>query len=577
MLCEISVQNMALIEDVRVELNPGFSAWTGETGAGKSLLLDALGLLLGERGSAEMIRNQMNELRVTGRFELKRPELKAQIETILDQPLGNNELILSRKLQKSGSSKAYFDEIPISVTTLKKIGTILVDIHGQQENYSLLQPAYQLKILDLFGNLREPRQLVAQKYRQLKALRQEFQELSAAQESRQREIALLTFEQEELNTIQPKVDELNQLYQERDRWSHVQNLQEFAQSVTDSLYDTEGSAIEQIGRLLKDAHHWQAIDPNLEELSTHLNHLNSEIRDIVHWARNYGEKLESNPERLEAIEKRIDILRKLEMKYKKPLNEIIAYQSSLAERLSLLEQKENNLDELRRNIQKEFSELKQLAQSLSAARFAVAERLASTAQGHLTDLGMPFAKIEANLKTIPAENDPFTAAISEDGCDQFELMLCPNPGEPSMPLRKIASGGELSRTMLALKTVLATHDQISTLVFDEIDANVGGRLGDILGQKLAKLGQTHQVICVTHLPQVAAYAKNHFSIRKRLKSKRTSTTIHPLIEDSDRIEELANMLRGESRSETTRQEAREMLENARKIAEKSTKQISKRE
>ena len=256
------------------------------------------------------------------------------------------------------------------------------------------------------------------------------------------------------------------------------------------------------------------------------------------------------------------MIRKLETKYKRTAEEIIAYQESLDEAESALERQEADLSQVVRDVTAAFRELQSAATALSKARKKVAKKLAKETQSHLADLGMPTATLETGLEEIPLGTDPLKSDVPAYGIDHIELMLAANVGEPARPLRKVASGGELSRTMLALKTVLAEHDAVGTLVFDEIDSNVGGRLGDVLGDKLARLGQTHQVICVTHLPQVASYARHQWTIRKQTKGKRTSTTISPLTIEAERIEELATMLRGESKSETTRQEAVEMLKSA---------------
>ena len=257
------------------------------------------------------------------------------------------------------------------------------------------------------------------------------------------------------------------------------------------------------------------------------------------------------------------MLRRLETKYRKTLDELIIYRIGLDEQERVLQEEENDLSGIESEMAKVFDFLKAAAVELSKARQRVAKKLATATQKELADLGMADAKLDAVLEPLPLEGDPATADIPAGGAEHLELTLTANPGEPARPLRKVASGGELSRTMLALKTVLAGHDHLGTLVFDEIDANVGGRLGDILGQKLAALGRTHQVICVTHLPQVASYARHHWSIRKTKQGKRTVTQI-TLLKDSERLEELASMMRGEARGETTRQEAAAMLEAARR-------------
>jgi DNA repair protein RecN (Recombination protein N) len=563
MLRELSVQNLALIEDVRVELRPGFCAWTGETGAGKSLLLGAVGLLLGERGSVELIRTGAEELRITGRFELDTAEVRRQAEAILAMPLADGEVILARRLTRGGRSHAYVNDQPVAVATLRQLGSLLVDVHGQRESQYLLQPAYQLELLDAYGHLEEPREKYLALAERVRELRRRFARLSAERQQRQRELALVRFEREELDGANLKAGEMPQLAQERERLANAQNLQAFAEQGCAMLHDEEGSVVERLGRLQREAEAWQALDGNLEEVARLLAALRSEVQDVTRTLRHLGERWEADPARLEEVERRLGLLRRLEGKYRKPVEELIAYRAGLDEQERRLQQEEDDLEQIDEELQSAYAELKAAAGELGKQRQKVAKKLAAETRKQLADLGMSEARLEAVLEPVPFGEDPRTSEVPAWGGEQLELTLGANPGEPALPLRKVASGGELSRTMLALKTVLAGHDRLGTLVFDEIDANVGGRLGDVLGQKLAALGQTHQVICVTHLPQVASYARHHWTVRKSRRGSRTVTQIQ-MLEEPERLEELASMLRGESRGETTRQEAAAMLEAARR-------------
>jgi DNA repair protein RecN (Recombination protein N) len=562
MLRELAVQDLALIEDVRVELQPGFCAWTGETGAGKSLLLGAVGLLLGERGSSDLIRGGADELRVTGAFDLP-PAVRADAERLLDTTLDDGELILGRRLTRAGRSHAYVNDQPVTVATLRQLGALLLDIHGQRESVSLLQPAYQLQLLDDYGRLESPRKNYLALADGVRRLRRRFAELSAASQQQQRELALVRFEREELDQAALEPNEVVELTQERDRLNNAQNLQAFAAQGYGVLYDNDGSVGEQLGKLHREAEGWARIDPELTSVVERLQSLGSDVRDLAQTLRALGQRWEADPERLEEVERRLQLLRRLESKYRKTVDELILYRLSLDEQEAKLQQEESDLGGIRSELAGEYAKLRQAAADLSRQRQRVAKKLATAVQRELADLGMPEARLDAVLEPIPLGDDPATAEVPAWGADQLELTLAANPGEAALPLRRVASGGELSRTMLALKTVLAGHDRLGTLVFDEIDANVGGRLGDVLGQKLAALGQTHQVICVTHLPQVASYARHHWSIRKARRGNRTVTTIAKL-KETERLEELASMLRGEARGETTRQEAAAMLEAARR-------------
>jgi DNA repair protein RecN (Recombination protein N) len=565
MLRELAVQNLAVIEDVRVELYPGFCAWTGETGAGKSLLLGALGLLLGERGSAELIRTGADELRVTGRFELTRPEQRAAAADILQSPVEDDDLILTRRLARSGRSSALVNDIPVAVATLRRIGEMLVDVHGQRESYSLLQPAYQLDLLDAFGRLTDQRKKYAAAADRVRELRKTFRELSDARQARQRELSLVRFERDDLDAAKLTPGELPALAQERERLVHAQSLAQFTGGVAARLLDDDGSVSEVVGRLVKDANRWAGFDPKLAEVAARLEALRPEVEDLAETCRDLSEKFEADPDRLDEVERRIGFLKKLQARYGKTPDELVEYRATLDAKEAELQKQEDDLAGIDGRLRAAFAELKEAGAALSKGRAKVAKKLAADAQKHLADLGMPKAKLDAVLEPVRLPDDPATD-IPAAGLDHLELMLTANPGEPARPLRKVASGGELSRTMLALKTVLAAHDPVRTLVvFDEIDANVGGRLGDVLGQKLASLGRSHQVICVTHLPQVASYAAHQWTIRKTSTARRTATTITRLVAEDARVEELALMLRGDSRSETTRREAAEMLRTAERL------------
>lgn len=554
MLRELAVRNLAVIEDVRVELHHGFCVWTGETGAGKSLLLGALGLLLGERGSADLIRTGADELRVTGRFDLTNDQRIAASE--IAQVTLEDDLIVARRLSRSGKSTALVNEQPVAVATLRKLGDLLVDVHGQRDSYSLLQPACQLDLLDAFGKLGPLRAKYSGAADVVRDLRKQQRQLTEAKHARQRELSLVRFERDELMAANLLPGELANLEAERQRLTHARSLAAFTQNVASKLYDDDGSVVEVLGSLLKPSQQWAKIDASLKAVASRLEALQPELQDLAETCRDLSDTYAADPERLDNVESRLDLLAKLESKYGKDTDALIVYRDNLDERAASLQQQESELGDIERMLKPAFESLKKAAEELSRKRASVAKKFISQVQEHLADLQMPKATLDASLVVSPLGEGDVPAA----GVDTLELLLSANPGEPPRPLRKVASGGELSRTMLALKTVLAAHDPVRTLVvFDEIDANVGGRLGDVLGAKLAELGKTHQVLCVTHLPQVAGYAKAHWTIRKCTTGKKTTTTITPLSNETERIEELAMMLRGESRSETTRKEAGEML------------------
>ncbi|MCI0456482.1 MAG: DNA repair protein RecN, partial [Gemmataceae bacterium] len=350
---------------------------------------------------------------------------------------------------------------------------------------------------------------------------------------------------------------------ERERLANASALQTFADTGCARLYDEEGSIFEQVGKLHREAESWLAVDATLADVVRRLEALGSETQDLAETLRGLEGRWQADPARRQEVEDRLQLLKRLQTKYGRPIAELIAYRATLDEQEATLQKEEDDRAAVESELAEAFRRLKSVGSDLSKQRQRVVKKLTAEVQKHLADLGMADARLDAVLEAIPLGNDPATAEVPSHGLEQLELMLAANPGEPARPLRKVASGGELSRTMLALKTVLAAHDQVPTLIFDEIDANVGGRLGDVLGEKLAALGQSHQVICVTHLPQVASYARHQWTIRKSKRGKRVTTTI-ALLSEPERLDELASMLRGESRGETTRQEAAAMLAAARR-------------
>jgi DNA repair protein RecN (Recombination protein N) len=565
MLRELIVQNLALIEDLRVELEPGYCAWTGETGAGKTLLLQALGLLLGERGAADLIRSGAEELRVTGRFELGPSALRSAIENVLQMTLDEaGELLIVRRLTRQGRSYVYANDQPVTLATLKTLAGILVDIHGQRDSQALLDAAYQLRMLDAFGQLDPRRQAYEAKAAELKAIRQTLDDLDAQKQQRQRELSLVRFEREELDKAELVPGELADLLKEREKLLHARTLYDFAFAACNQLYDEDGSLFESISKIEREAEHNARFDVDLEPVVKRVQALAAEAQDIAHTLRDWTQQSDADPVRQEEVDTRVQLIRRLEAKYGKTVDELIAYRQSLDAQEAKLVGQDEDRAVLEESLMKGFTDLAKLGAKLSGERKKVAKSLVGRVQKELVDLAMPEAKLEIAWQPRPLGPDPRTSELPPLGLEGFEILLAANPGEPALPLRKVASGGEMSRTMLALKSVLAGHVEVgTTMVFDEIDANVGGRLGDVLGVKLAALGREHQVICVTHLPQVAVFARHHWTIRKGKQGKRTTTTI-TYLDDKARLDELASMLRGESREASTLNEAAAMLAAAKK-------------
>ncbi|WP_422927310.1 DNA repair protein RecN [Singulisphaera sp. PoT] len=563
MLRELSVQNLALIEDVRVELERGYCAWTGETGAGKSLLLTALGLLLGGKGSGDLVREGKDEARVASIFEVDDPTLREEVEEILGGALDDAQLILTRRISAQGRGSAHANGLPVTIATLQKLGQRLVDIHGQHEGRALLDPDCQRSLLDAHGGLG---QFVAD-YRACRStyetLRRQRLELLRSAQERQRQRALLEFERDELAAAGPIAGEYNELTREAQRLGNAEELRAASAEGYASLYEADGSAQEILQRIARRLEPLADSAPELAEISANLERLADETRDAAYGLRKLRRDWDDDPGRLDEVENRLALYRRLAGRFQCKADDLPARLEQAVRELGAIERDDTDLLGLDAPLTRAWAELKGAAVALSDARKRTCKAFADSVQARLKAVGLGAARLSLDVESRPLDDVPGdNPAPPEWGIDRVEFLFSANPGEPPRSLRKIASGGELSRVTLAIKAVLAGSDRTPTLVFDEIDTGVGGRLGSMLGRTMAELAAHHQIICVTHLPQMASFANRQWVIRKRVEHGRTSTTILPLDTD-DRVEELAAMLRGDSAAEGTRQEALSMLQEAR--------------
>jgi DNA repair protein RecN (Recombination protein N) len=561
-LRELSVQNLALIEDARVELEPGYCAWTGETGAGKSLLLTALGLVLGGKASADLVRSGKTEARAAAVFEVSDPALRAEVEAVLGGPLDDDQLILTRRVSAQGRGSAQANGLPVTVATLQALGERLVDVHGQTEGRALADPDRQRGLLDAHGGLAPLAEEFARLRAAHEALRRRLSELTQRADDRRRERALLEFERDELAELDPRAGEPEDLADEAHRLANAGQVREAAAAGYARLYEADGSAQEVLETVARSLAPMAASVPQFAEAAETLERLADEAREVAYNLRNLARSWDDDPDRLEEVEARLAHYRRLAARFRCGPDDLAARRAEVEARLAALERDDADLAGLEAPLSDAWAALKEAAGRFSAARRKAAKGFARAVQSRLKPLGLDGARLDVEVITSPLGDDPAGPAPPEGGADRVEFVFAANPGEDPRPLRKVASGGELSRVTLAVKAVLAGADRVPTLVFDEIDTGVGGRLGAVLGRTLAELARHHQVICVTHLPQMASYARAHWAIRKHVDRGRTRTTITPLGE-ADRVDELAAMLRGDSAAEGTRREARAMLLEAR--------------
>jgi len=557
MLVELHVTNFALIDRLDLTFGAGLNILTGETGAGKSIIIDALGLALGGRAGADLVRTGSSKATVEAIFDLTHApeEVRRRLaDAGLDGEDEEEMLLVTRELARAGGkSQCRINGRLMPVAVLKEIAEGLVDVHGQHEHQSLLAADRHIDILDNWGgkDALALRQSVAARFGEASALKREREKLQTDARERARMLDLYRFQQEELASASLQPGEEDELNANRSRLANSEKLSAAAADAYATLSGAErgAGALDALNAALAAVEHVAALDENLSPLAETLQSAVSYAEDAARELRVYQESVEFNPERLEEIEARLDLIRTLKRKYGETLEEIIAYGAELAGKLDALENSEAREEELTAAIVEAEGKLNAAAAQLTKARRKASENFAAGIARELADLGMAATQFEVSIEVQP---------VTSKGADKVEFLLSPNPGEPLRPLAKIASGGEMSRIMLAMKSVLARTGAIPTMIFDEIDVGVGGRTAQTIGDKLEALAREAQIMCITHLPQIASRAGAHFFIEKQVHEGRTTVSVAPL-DAEGRIEEIARMLGGSRRSEAVVQHAREML------------------
>ena len=566
MIEEISIRNIALIDELELELSPGLNIFTGETGAGKSVILKSIGLVLGERTSVDIVRAGADSAAVEVSI---RPT-----EQINKDIAKSDSLILSRHISTNGRSRCRVNGELVNLKQLEEIGTSLVDIHGQHQHQSLFKIEMHLELLDDFGETNTERESVSEKYNHLLELQREMDMLLHTLKTSEREKELLEFEVKELSTanlidgeeeeLTAELSILNSAEQLFESANHIYNhlegdiREEFSTASTSSSVSTLQNLREATRILSK----LTEIDPSLTDLSDRLESSLYELEDIAQQISNYADSVEFNPMRLSEITERLDLISKFKRRYGNTIKEMLAYLDDAQKKLDDLELGSDKIEEIKEQMQDEQDQLKKLCMALSDQRTKVSERLSLLVQNELQELGMEKAEFLTAVEQVQDENgflqiDGNRYAVRENGMDKVEFLIAPNVGSDLRPLTKIASGGEISRVMLALKTVLIQVDDIPTVLFDEIDSGIGGKIADIVGKKLKKLSQNAQVICITHLPQIARFADRHFLVEKKVVGEQTLISAKPLT-DPERVNEIARMHGGEE-TEVGLAHARELL------------------
>ncbi len=578
MLTELRIQNFAIIDKLELKFGPGLIILTGETGAGKSIILDAVTMLIGGRADATVVRAEAEYAFVEGLFSLKGPEKEAVCEILKREELLDDEnyVTLTREVRREGRSIARVNGRTVNVSLLKELGALLVDIHGQSEHLSLLDTRAHLGLLDRYADVGVALSGYRQSYHKLLAVRHELKELRQEQADAERRIDFLTYQAEEIEAAQLKPGEDDELKLERDKLANAESLAKYVQEALTALDEgtpESPAATDLVGQASRAMTGLAKIDPKHSELSEQAASLDETLAELVRSLRDYLEEIEFNPKRLEEVEERLDLLHSLSRKYGGSLEKVIASGEEARAQLENISHATERIEELE---SEESTLLKKLAEqggALSQKRQGTAVALGKGIETELNDLRMSDAQFSVDFQTkvdpdgIPLE-DGKRLAFDHNGYDRVEFLVAPNPGEGLKPLAKIASGGETSRLMLALKNVLASADEIPSLIFDEIDQGIGGRVGLVVGQKLWNLARNHQVFCVTHLPQLAAFGDEHYQVQKLVQNNRTITRVEPLTGES-RTLELAQML-GQV-GEATLQSAHEILQTAQELTKKGQK------
>ena len=562
MLKELNIKNFAIIDQLRVEFGPGLNVFTGETGAGKSIVVDALNLALGERASTDLVRTGALEAVVEAAFELN-SHGPAAVRRILEEQgieaAPGEDIIVRRVISAAGKSKVYVNGSLTNLNTLAGIGALLADIHGQHEHQSLLSIDRQMDMLDSFGGLMGKREAFSGLYRRLHELRRQLGELEAGEREKAQREDLLRFQVNEIEASRLKEGEDEELAREQQVLANAEKLAGLAAAADQALYSAEGSALADMKRAIANVRDIAAIDGSLAPVLELLESGRAQIEESAREIASYADGVEFDPRRLEEIGDRLDLIQKLKKKYGGAIPEIIVFGAKAAAELEKIERSGEESERLRREIAAMRTEITAKAKELTKQRGSAAGELEKKVEAELGHLGMKKTAFVVKIVQEPGDDTADGLRAGPRGADTVEFLISPNPGEEPRPLAKIASGGELSRIMLALKTILIEGDPIPTLVFDEVDAGIGGAVAEDVGRKLKRIAGRRQVFCITHLPQIACMASSHYGVAKAVRKDRTSTEVR-LLERAERVDEIARMLGGRTITDATIRHAEEMIE-----------------
>jgi len=563
MLRELSIRNFAIIDDLSISFEKDLTVLTGETGAGKSIIINAVNLILGSRASPELIRSSKEAAELEALFEVlpESPAARAAQTQGVDVSEG---LLVRRIIQRNGRHKIYVNGRLSTVQMSSTINEYLASISGQHAHQSLLRPEQHLLVLDQFGGLTELRSRVLESYQQMLPLIKEWNDLRREETEQAEHRELLEFQYREIQQAKIAPDEDKELEQERQRLRHAERLYETVGRCIDQLYGEDGAVVEHVTEVSKELQGLSSVDSSLVPLAERVQESSFQLEDVANDLRGYLHQVVFDSNRLEAVEQRLDLLHRLERKHGGSLESVLAYAREAEEELKRISSLPERITEVQGKLDQLHKRLCKLCRELSKKRKKAAQEFSGKVEHELKSLGMSGTRFEVRFRPSPVDEGADThllldnSGIEATGIDRVDFLIAPNVGEDLRPLAQVASGGELSRIILALKAILATTESVETLIFDEVDAGIGGGVAEVVGQKLQSLARFHQVICITHLPQIARFGKHHFKIAKGVSKGRTRTSI-VLLDGKARVEEMARMLGGVKITKKTLDHAREMI------------------
>lgn len=565
MLKSLQISDYALIEKVYVEFEKGLNIITGETGAGKSILIDAMGLLLGERASVDIIRKGTNKAVVEGIFAILGNK---KVKDIL---LNNNidisdELILRREISTKGTNRNFINDTPVSLSIFKDVGNLLVDLHGQHEHQSLLRTEMHIEMLDEFGDLEKDLAEYTEYYKKLASLKNELKTLKQKEEILKEKRDLYAFQIKEIDAVSPVEGEDELLSDELKILENSERLLQSTNSIYEGIYESENAVYDALVKIRNEISELARIDKSFKDVDEECQSALAIINDISEFVRNYKNKIDLEPERLEVIRERLGVFTLLKKKYGGSLKSVIEYREKIGEEFELAENYAGSIEKLENEIISIRGKCGAIAMKISKKRKSISNKIETEVVNALSYLGIPYSVFQVKIEQSYADENTESFIISDGKCfkcyshgiDLVEFLISTNKGEDPKPLVKVASGGEVSRIMLALKTVLAKNDKLPLLIFDEIDTGVSGRIAQKVGQTLKSLSDFHQIISITHLPQIAGLADHHYMVEKVSSGDRVTSSIRKLKEE-ERVREIAKLMSGEEVTDSSLKSARELM------------------